>query len=286
MNGNLYHPKQIVNLYPEVIFYKFLNELYILYNLNVYTAKSFAKEFIYDKSYYEMKDIIIKKIYENVNKDYPLLLLVFIGNENVGVNLMEKLIEYQKMQKYNISFCFNSVTICKYFKSMIRKNFTHYMIYISKDLGTDITPTMLMYDDISSKYHFEHIIKLHTKSISNAYNELTNYLLSVPLSKLLLKKNNTCNCIGPEKYYIKLEDDMFNKLLLVNSFKDVDIKKTFVGGTIFYSKEIVFKSVINFIKKNNYMSYLLNNLYENNSINNDFSPIHFIERLFGIINLH
>ena len=159
------------------------------------------------------------------------------------------------------------------------------MIYISKDLGTDITPTMLMYDDISENNHFEHIIKLHTKSISDAYNELTDYLLSVPLSNLLQKKNNTCNCIGHDKYYIKLEDDIYNKLLLVNSLKDVDIKKTFVGGTIFYSKDIVFKNVVNFIKKNNYMSYLLNNLYENNSINLDFSPIHFLERLFGIIHL-
>ena len=31
---------------------------------------------------------------------------------------------------------------------------------------------------------------------------------------------------------------------------------------------------------------LLNNLYENNSINVDFSPIHFLERLFGIINVN
>ena len=82
-----------------------------------------------------------------------------------------------------------------------------------------------------------------------------------------------------------MEDDIYNKLLLENSLKDVDIKKTFVGGTIFYSKDIVFKNVINFIKKNNYKSYLLNNLYENNSINLDFSPIHFLERLFGIIHL-
>jgi hypothetical protein len=58
-----------------------------------------------------------------------------------------------------------------------------------------------------------------------------------------------------------------------------------VGGTIFYADSIVFEKVIDFIKNNNYRSYLLNSLYENNSINEDFSPIHFLERLFGIIKL-
>ena len=285
MKGNIYHPKQIVNLYPEVTFYKFLNEICIAYKINLYSANEFVKEFIYNKSYDEMRDLIIKKKFENINKDYSLLILVFIGNENVGLNLMNKLIEYKKIQNFNISFCFNSAIICKNFKNFIKKNFTYYMIYVSKDLGTDITPTMLMYDDISENNNFEHIIKLHTKSISDAYNELTDYLLSTPLSNLLKKKNNTCNCIGHENYYIKMEDDIYNKLLLENSLKEVDIKKTFVGGTIFYSKDIVFKNVINFIKKNNYKSYLLNNLYENNSINLDFSPIHFLERLFGIIHL-
>jgi hypothetical protein len=43
------------------------------------------------------------------------------------------------------------------------------------------------------------------------------------------------------------------------------------------------QKVCEFVKNNNFKCYLFNNLYENNSINKNYSPIHFLERLFGII---
>jgi hypothetical protein len=60
-------------------------------------------------------------------------------------------------------------------------------------------------------------------------------------------------------------------------------ENSFVAGTIFYANSSVVDKVLQFVKNNNYRSYLLNNLYENNSINKDFSPNHFLERLFGVI---
>ena len=285
LNGKIYHPKQIENIYNDISFFKFSNEIFISYKLNIYPANTFVNEFIYNKSYDDIKKLIIKKIYEKIDDNESLLLLVFIGNESVGIDLLNKIIKYKKIQTFNISFCFNSNTICKKFKDLIKNNFKNYYIYISKDLGTDITPTLLMYDDISKFKKYKHIIKLHTKSITNSYNELTDYLLSVPLYKILSKKSDISNCIGHDNYYINLQDDIFNKVLLVNNLLNIDITKTFVGGTIFYSESVVFDAVINFIIQNNYMSYLLNNMYENNLINLDFSPIHFLERLFGVIRL-
>ena len=58
----------------------------------------------------------------------------------------------------------------------------------------------------------------------------------------------------------------------------------FIGGTIFYTTNDILEKVVEFVSKNNYRQFLLNNLYENNSINKNYSPIHFIERLFGVIN--
>jgi hypothetical protein len=209
--------------------------------------------------------------------------LVFIGNEKVGYNLIEKILTYQKIQSFNIGFCFNSRTIYNKFKPLIKNNFTYYSIYLSKELGTDITPTVLMYDDISRKYTFEHIIKLHTKTIQNQYEDLTNYLLNQPLDDLIQKKHNYCNCIGHDNYYIYLNEDLYNKILLHETSSFLDTKKCFVGGTIFYSPNKAFKETIEFVKKTNFRSYFFNNLYENNSINKNYSPIHFIERVFGIV---
>lgn len=285
LKGNIYHTKQIKNIFPDINIYHFLNKIVIEYNLNIYDAKYFVNKYLYDISYETLFQKLIKNKYENFDTNCSLLLLVFIGNEKIGHELMNKILDYKKIQEFNISFCFNCKTICQHFKSFIRNNFTYYSIYLSNQLGTDITSTLLMYDSISRNYHFEHIIKLQTKSIENQFHELTNYLLHKPLNELLLKKNKKCNCIGAPKYYMYLNRDMFNRSLLAETKVFLNRNNCFVFGTIFYCPNKVFKETFEFMKKTNVRSYFLNNLYENNMINKDYSPIHFLERVFGIVRM-
>jgi len=284
LNGYIYHPKQIRNIYPTSIIYKFIDDLIIEHDSVVYKAADFVEKQLYKKNFDELSKKLIENIYSNLDVNNEVLLLVFIGNDIVGKNLIEKIIEYKKIQKFNIAFCFNSYSVSKSLKSLIKDNFMHYCIYISNEMGTDITPTILMYNDISRKYNFKHIIKLHTKSIVHLFDELTDFLLSIPISQLVKYKRKDCNCIGHPHYYFELKNDPWVKISLINSSSYMDLKKKFVAGTIFYVENIIFDSVLQFIKINSPHSYLLNNLYENNSINNDFSPIHFLERVFGIIN--
>lgn len=132
------------------------------------------------------------------------------------------------------------------------------------------------------KNKFAHIIKLQTKTITNQYTDLTTYLLSTPLETLLLCKQKNCNCIGHPDYYIPLNEDKFNNELKLRYISELNVKYCFVGGTIFYCPANVFDKTLQFMKAN-YKSYLFNNLYENNSINTNNSPIHFLERIFGVI---
>ena len=57
----------------------------------------------------------------------------------------------------------------------------------------------------------------------------------------------------------------------------------FIGGTIFYTSSAVFDSMVAFLKTNHFQWYLLNSMYENNMIQRDCSPTHFLERLFGVL---
>jgi len=285
LNGYIYHPKQLANIFPNIKIYTFMNELYIENNLVIYKPTEFVEKYLYKKSFDSLSKKLIRNMYDKLNRNIDLLLLVFIGNEPIGRILIQKIISYRKMQDFNIAFCFNSEEVNSSLKSLIKENFTNYAIYMSNEMGTDITPTMLMYNCIASKYSFNHIIKFHTKSIHNIFNELTDFLLSMPLDKLLKYKQTDCNCIGYKKHYIELKDDPWIKISLIKHSTKLDVDKKFVGGTIFYAEKIVFESVLKFMKENSSHSYLLNNLYENNTINRDFSPIHFLERLFGIINI-
>lgn len=254
-----------------------------MHKLEIYNAKDFVNKFLYNITYENLANMLIKNRYYNLNKDIPLLLLVFIGNEEKGHDLIDRVIKYKRYQTFNISFCFNLThNIVEKMKNKIKQNFDYYSVYECKECGTDITPTLLMYDDIIKKDNFKHIIKLQTKSIVNQYNDLTEFLLNKPLEKLLLNTNKKCNCIGHPDYYMPLDEDKFNNELKLRYLSDIEVNNSFVGGTIFYSPANAFEQTLVFMKKQ-FRHYLFNNLYENNSININNSPIHFLERVFGTI---
>jgi len=285
MNGLIYCVKQLYNLYPDINIFYFLNDVFILKKEKIYPINYFVNKYLYSRSFDYFMKLTIHNYYENLSTNYSsLILLAFIGNIDVGNDLLEKIINYKKIETFNISFCFNSKVVYEHFKQIINKNFIYFSIYFTSEYGTDIQPTLFMYNHICKKYSFDYIIKLHTKSIKTEYNDLTNFLLSNSLSTLKKKFNkNISNCVGPDNYYLTMNDDIFNKRNVIKYINCLDINKKFVRGTIFFTEHKIFVKVIDFIRNNDYKSFIFNNLYENNSININYSPTHFLERLFGII---
>jgi hypothetical protein len=295
LDGFIYHPKQLINIYPNITFYSFLNNIYTVDEFKVTPLYQFVNKNLYNSSFNILSNLLISKKYSCLNDNYDILLLVFIGNEQIGIDLIQRIIKYKELQNnFNVAFCFNCNTMktmknFKNIKEMITNNFDFYAIYKSKELGSDIIPTLLMYDDIIKSHKFNHIFKFHTKTVSKLYTNLTDYLISKPLIELINENehhSSMCNCIGEPNCYINLQIDYFNNSLKQKYLSKIDDHKKFVAGTIFYASSTIFDAILDFVKNNNYRSFLLNNLYENNSINKDFSPNHFLERLFGIIKIH
>lgn len=285
MNGLIYSVKQLYNLYPDINVFYFLNDIFILKKEKVYPLIYFVNKYLYSRSFDYFMKLTMHNYYTNLSDNYSsLILLVFIGNIDVGNDLLEKIIIYKNLEVFNISFCFNSKIVYEHFKQLIHKNFLYFSIYFTNEYGTDIQPTIFMYNDICKKHTFEYVIKLHTKTIKNEYNDLTNFLLSNNRSTLRKKLNkNICNCVGPDNYYSTMNDDIFNKRNVEKYINLLDINKNFIKGTIFFTEHNIFIKVIDFIRNNDYKSFIFNNLYENNSINMNYSPTHFLERLFGVI---
>ena len=61
-----------------------------MYQLNIYTANNFVDEYLYNSNYSTISNLLIRNRYDNLNKHFSLLLLVFIGNEERGNNLLIK----------------------------------------------------------------------------------------------------------------------------------------------------------------------------------------------------
>jgi hypothetical protein len=242
----------------------------------------FLNNFIYNKDFNYFSNFLLQNIVYNL-KSSSLLLLVFIGDYNIGMNLINKIINYKNFEKFNIAVCFNNIENCDLLKSMIINNFKYYAIYVSSEFGNDITPTLLMYNNIKEKgHHYKYIIKLQTKTNGNIFNELTDHLLTKKLKNLLLGFKQYSNCINRNDYYLRIVNDQFNRTL-IDKYKDyIDFNKSFIIGTIFYSKSIIFDKVLEFMI-NNYKQCLFNNMYDSNCTLFNESYVHFLERLFGVI---
>ncbi len=47
--------------------------------------------------------------YNTINNNFDTLLLVFLGNEALGIELLNKIIQYKKINpEFNIAFCINN----------------------------------------------------------------------------------------------------------------------------------------------------------------------------------
>jgi hypothetical protein len=263
------HPKQLMNLFNNII----ISKDTIIYDNITYKICDFIKK-INKYTVYNIIDLTIK-CEINVLKQTKLLLLVYIGNENIGNILIEKIKKYKSIQDFAVVFIINT-NINMDLK--VFEVFDNYAVYKTNEFGNDIVPTLLVYKNIVLNFDYEYIIKLHTKS--NSYFErATNYLLKEPLEELLKRKISNCNTTSLSYYNIKA--DKFN-LNLYKKYKNLIRNGYFSVGTIFLIKKENFFKVLQFLL-DNYKYCVFNNMYDDNSVNRHNSYVHFIERLFGII---
>jgi hypothetical protein len=98
LDGFIYHPKQLINIFPKVEFYTFLDNIYAVYNNNVLLVHDFVNKYLYNSSFDILSNLLISKKYSCLNDNYNILLLVFVGNEEIGFDLIKRIIHYKKIQ--------------------------------------------------------------------------------------------------------------------------------------------------------------------------------------------
>jgi hypothetical protein len=133
---------------------------------------------------------------------------------------------------------------------------------------------------------FKKIIKLHTKTTDmELLNKSTEYLLDKPEEQLekAHKYKKICNCVNDIIYLHKDIDSILNKKIL-DKYRNILDKPKFIRGTMFYCDKIVFDKTIDLIKMD-WKMFFNNTMYELNCVIYKNSPIHAVERIFGMINI-
>jgi hypothetical protein len=282
--NSIFHPKQLYNLFDNKI--KLLLDvptdyIYVKYENMYYVLSEFLKH-IETYSYDKIKNICIGEIENNDFNENRLLLLFYIGSEKNINMIIEKIKKYSKIENFTLAFCINFRLVNNIVPLIKKEITTNYIIYSSNELGSDITPSLLVYDDIinKKKYNFEYIIKIHSKTDITFLSKALDYLFQFDLNTLLsMNKNNKSSSIG--FMYLKDTDDVFNKML-VSKYSHLFINNKFVPGTILLTEMKTFDKVLQFLK-DNYKIIFFQNMYDNNCLNKDNSYVHFMERLFGYI---
>jgi len=206
-----------------------------------------------------------------------LLVLVYIGDKENILSIFDCIKNYYKVENFSLAFCINYELLHETTRLVQSYFNTNYIIYSSHELGNDITPSLLVYDEIIQRFNFDYIIKIHTKRDLNFLQKSMNFLLKSNIKTHLKKQNNRSFSIGFK--YIRNITDKFNTRLNFK-FKHLLIKNEFVPGAIFLTKKNTMDNVLAFFKTN-YKILFLQNMYDNNSLNSDYSYVHFLERLFG-----
>lgn len=266
--NTILHPKQLFNLFQNNIEIQNNN---VYYNNITYDIKEFIQK-INNFSYEKYKKLTFRKIKENIFKKEENLIILFIGNITNGIYILDKIQKYKLIEKYNLAIC------CKYNFIKEIQIYDFDILYSSNEFGNDIVPSLLVWDDLKDR-NYKNIIKIHTKSDINILNDSLNFLLTKNINKLKILKNNNCSCIGYKYVYIR--DDIFNKKILIDNKKLIK-HNYFVPYTIFLTEENIMNKVLLFFK-NNYKIIFLQNMYDTNMINQYYSYVHFMERLFGYI---
>jgi hypothetical protein len=272
--GKIYSTKQLFNNDKQIkSIYKQNKELFVDKNNNLIPLKKYVKD-LYDKPYeWFINDI------EIIDYDYlettETIICSFIGNLEIGICLLNKILKSDKKKLLNI-IIINSEKIYDKIIEIIDE-FENKIVFLSKQFGNDIIPTLQALNYIND-FDYKHVIKLHTKSGKDIFNQYVDYLLNYNINEIIY--DDKSNTIGYN--YLNLSNLYCKKL--INSNKSIiNSNKLFVPSTIFLTEKKTITNILEFIEKNNYKSYFLNNMYDPNHINIVQSPIHFLERLFGVI---
>jgi hypothetical protein len=306
MYGLIYHPQQLSNALAlangskkEIDVYRINDGLYIKSDNNSKTnddnffidLRIFVEMNIYNKTY----DDFISSIKVMETKIYSddkinLLLCVFIGDLNVGYDLLNKILTYDKKEKFYIGITFRSIQLYKKLSHIIKNKMNNYVLFVNNEYGNDITPTLQVYNYFITKknnkidYKFDYVIKLHTKTLKAHFEACVDYVLSKSLNELCsLLNTSKCNCVGHPNFYFESKNDIHNADYKNIYAKSIDNNKYFVATTNFFTTTTNMNKILEFIRNNNPSSYFLNNMYDTNHVNRTNSPVHFLERLFGMI---
>ena len=274
------------------------NQLNIILNFNYvyYKEKNSNKIYVKISDFYTPINLFVQKrinditvnnelrmyhiMHNKISKSSDIFFLMYIGDYIIGIDIYKRVIKSSNYKPGNLGIVFKNMNIYQQFKKLYNFNNTFVIVLIKREYGNDIIPTLILFNSLKKYISDRYIIKVHTKNNPIWRNKCLNFLLNKNLkvlSSLLID-----NVLTHPTYLHKT--DIYNKkLILKNSFM-INTKQKFAAGSILFTHCEVFTQILNYVKSN-FRMFFFNVYYDNNLININNSPAHFLERLIGLISI-
>lgn len=280
--GVLINPLQLKLWYPDVDILEQNNNIYVKYNDQKYSLYDFHQKYFINQ---DLKFFLIPKdTYQKINNDYhKIVIILHCGNMEIAEEIIDLLIN-NKLNKYLLAISYYDDDVINQLSKKINSNFNEYFIIKTNNLGSDITPSLILYHNLKQIISFDLVMKLHTKTNDKWRNELILPLIK-NMDAILDSFNNNkyIAMICAKKWLLNFDQhcSLYAKEIL--NTNDIGRNKKFCGGTCFINREKYWEKILYNISESITKSLFFFPYYICNSIFKNNSPPHTYERIFGYI---
>lgn len=272
--GLIFNEKQLKYYYKDIKFINKSEYIYVSYKNKKILLSTFCNKYIYEKDTNFFLNNI--NIIDNKLKDTKLCCILHIGNIEIGLEIIAKLV-----YKLKTDLCL----IVNINENLIQHNkievlmkeigkLKNYLITTTPNYGNDISPFLMIYNYLVNNYNFEYLFKIHTKTNKNWRIKLIDCFIDKEFNELFDLLNTNIGMIGSGQ--LLFDKDSCNENLISKIYGNNIEDYQFIGGTIFLTKFDILKDVLKLdIVKSLLLFpfYITNFLFYNNSLPHSFERI-------------
>jgi hypothetical protein len=286
LDGLICHENQLKFLFKSIkICMTKKNNIYVIHDNELIKINDFCKKYIYSIQNYN--DIVKYDITKNNLKNSKILIMLYIDNEQFGIDILKKIINNNEIKKFAYIISISHEIIYDNILNMIYANLTNYAILKINAYNSHVQPNIIMFDFCKHFLIFDYILQIYNPNNDDMLNEFYDkFLNNINKCIDMFNFNKNIFTINLKKYESNAIND--NNILKIIFENDI-LTKTYSSCNLLMCKKEVYNICLNKMEK--YIKPLFltivrnDNVFKKTSIHEAFEKsIYYVSNEYKKIN--